>query len=61
MNGYMFLIVFLLFLTTAGLGNNTPAVRWGHQFVTDTDDIVRAAVAGSNGGIYFAIKWEISI
>jgi hypothetical protein len=50
----MVLVVLSLFLTTAALGNNSPAVRWGHQLMSETDDVPRSAVVGSDGGIYFA-------
>jgi len=51
----MFLIVFSLFLTTAALGVNTQTVRWGHQLMSETDDVPRAAAVDSEGGIYFAV------
>ncbi|MHC4298505.1 MAG: hypothetical protein ACYS7Y_14485 [Planctomycetota bacterium] len=54
MNRSMVLVVLSLFLTTAALGNNSPAVRWGHQLMSETDDVPRSAVVGSDGGIYFA-------
>jgi hypothetical protein len=50
----MVLVVLSLFLTTAALGNNSPAVRWGHQLMSETDDVPRAAAVDGEGGIYFA-------
>jgi len=50
------LAIVSLFLTSAALGRNAPAVRWGHQLVTPTHDVARAAVVDSNDGIYFAVK-----
>ena len=50
------LVILSLYLTSAALGQNAPAVRWGRQLITDTDDVARNAVAGSDGGIYFTIK-----
>jgi hypothetical protein len=54
MNRSMVLVVLSLFLTTAALGNNSPAVRWGHQLMSETDDVPRAAAVDGEGGIYFA-------
>ena len=45
-----------LFLTSAALGRNPPTVRWGYQLVTSTEDVVRAAFADSNDGIYFCVS-----
>jgi hypothetical protein len=50
------LVILSLFLTSAALGGNDLTVRWGHQLITDTDDVARAAIADSNDGIYFAVK-----
>ena len=54
------LVILSLYLTSAtlGLGQNAPAVRWGHQLLTDTDDVPRSAVVSSDGDIYFVIKKE---
>ena len=54
MNRSMVIVVFSLFLTTAALGVNTQTVRWGHQLMSETDDVPRAAAVDSEGGIYFA-------
>jgi hypothetical protein len=49
------LAVFCLYITSTVLGRNPPTVRWGHQLVTPTEDVVRAAFAGSNDSIYFYV------
>ena len=59
MNRSIFLIVFSLFLTTAALGVNTQTVLWGHQLMSETDDVPRAAAVGSEGGIYFAFEKQV--
>ena len=59
MNRSMFFVVFSLFLTTAVLGVNTQTVHWGLQPMSETDDVPRSAVAGSDGGIYFAVKKQV--
>ncbi len=48
------LVILSLCLTSAALGRNAPAVRWGHQLVTPTDDVARAAVADSNDRVKYA-------
>ncbi len=53
------LVVLSLFLTSAAVGLNTQTVRWGHQLMSETDDVPRSAVAGSDGGIYFAFKKQV--
>jgi hypothetical protein len=40
------------------MDGNANTIRWGHQPIADTDDVPRAAVAGSDGGIYFVLKRE---
>lgn len=50
------LAIVSLFLTSAALGRNPPTVRWGYQLVTSTEDVVRAAFADSNDGIYFCVS-----
>ena len=50
------LVVFSLCVTTAALGRYAPTVRWGHQLVTPTDDVPRAAVADGNDGIYVTVQ-----
>ncbi|MHC4259654.1 MAG: NHL repeat-containing protein [Planctomycetota bacterium] len=55
-NKRIILVIFFLYLTSTVLGRNAPAVRWGHQLVTPTDDVAHAAVADSNDDIYFAVK-----
>jgi hypothetical protein len=54
----MFLVVLSLSLTTAGLGDNTPTVRWGHQILTPTDDGLTSGqmVVNSNGSIFLIIN-----
>ena len=59
MNRSMVLVVFSLFLTTAALGGNGPAVRWGHQLMSETDDVPRSAAVDGEGGIYFAFKKQV--
>lgn len=59
MNRSLFLIVFSFFLTTAALGVNTQTVRWGHQLMSETDDVPRSAAVDSEGGIYFAFKKQV--
>ena len=59
MNRSMFFVVFSLFLTTAALGVNTQTVRWGHQLMSETDDVPRAAAVDNEGGIYFAFKKQV--
>ena len=59
MNRSIFLIVFSFFLTMAALGVNTQTVRWGHQLMSETDDIPRSAVVDGEGGIYFAFKKQV--
>jgi hypothetical protein len=59
MNRSIFLIVFSLFLTTAALGVNNKTVRWGHQLMSETDDVPRSAVVDSEGGIYFVFKKQV--
>ena len=49
MNRSMFFVVFSLFLTTAALGVNTQTVRWGHQLMSETNDVPRAAAVDSEG------------
>ena len=49
------LTIVSLFLTSAALGRNELAVRWGHQLLTPTDDVARAEVADSNDSIYFTV------
>lgn len=50
-------VTFLLCLTTAALGQNAPAVRWGHQLVTPTNDsLFRTMVVDSNKGVYIAVS-----
>jgi len=48
------LVIVSLYLTSAALGVNTQTVRWGHQLMSETDDVPRAAAVDSEGGIYFA-------
>ena len=55
MNRSRVIVVFSLFLTTAALGRNAPEVRWGHQLMSETDDVPRSAAVDSEGGIYFAV------
>jgi len=50
------LVVFSLCLASTAMGRTAPAVRWGHQLETDTDDVARAAVVDSNDDIYFTVK-----
>ena len=50
MNRGIGLVIWAVFLTTAALGGNGPAVRWGHQLMMKTDDCPRAAAVGSDGG-----------
>ena len=50
------LVILSLCLTSAALGGNVLTIRWGHQLLTDTDGVPRAAVVGSDGGIYFTVK-----
>jgi len=50
------LAIVSLFLTSAALGRDDLTVRWGHQLVTPTDNVARAAVADSNDGIYFTVE-----
>ena len=50
----MVTVVFSLLLTTAALGVNTQTVRWGHQLMSETNDVPRAAAVDGEGGIYFA-------
>ena len=59
MNRSPFLIVFSLFLTPAALGVNTQTVHWGHQLMSETDDVPRSAEVDSEGGIYFAFKKQV--
>jgi len=40
MNRSMFFVVFSLFLTTAAMDGNANTIRWGHQPIADTDDVV---------------------
>jgi hypothetical protein len=56
MNIKMSLVVLSIFLKTAGLGDNAPAVRWGHQLMSETDDVPRSAVVDSNDDIYFVVQ-----
>ncbi|TKJ36415.1 MAG: hypothetical protein CEE38_11400 [Planctomycetes bacterium B3_Pla] len=50
------LVILSLCLASAAPGRDAPAVRWGHQLVTPTDDVARSAVADSNDSIYFTVK-----
>ena len=59
MNRSMFFVVFSLFLTTAALDGNANTIRWGHQLMSETDDVPRSAVVDSEGGIYFAFKKQV--
>jgi hypothetical protein len=59
MNRSLFLIVFSLFLTTVALGANTQTVRWGHQLMSETDDVPRSAAVDNEGGIYFAFIKQV--
>jgi len=59
MNRSIFLIVFSLLLTTAALDGNANTIRWGHQLMSETDDIPRSAVVVGEGGIYFAFKKQV--
>jgi len=52
-------MVFSFFLTTAALGVNSQTVRWGHQLMSETDDIPRSAVVDGEGRIYFAFKKQV--
>ena len=54
-NKRIILATLCFFITTVALGRNPPTVRWGHQLVTPEDDVVRAAFADSNDGIYFYV------
>ena len=53
------LAIVSLFLTSMAMGRNTPTVRWGQQLLSETDDVPRSAVVGSEGGIYFAFKKQV--
>ncbi|MFC1635840.1 hypothetical protein ACFL5Z_13455 [Planctomycetota bacterium] len=55
-NNKIIIVIFSLCLTSTAMGRNAPVVRWGHQLVTPTDNVARAAVVDSNDGIYFAIE-----
>ena len=48
--------IFCLYITSTAPGRNVPTVRWGHQLVTPAEDVVRAAFADSNDGIYFCVS-----
>lgn len=50
------LAVISLCFTSTALGQNAPKVRWGHQLVTPTFDVARAAVVDSNDDIYFIVR-----
>ena len=53
------LVVFYLCLASMALGRNTPTVRWGHQLMSETDDVPRSAVVDNEGGIYFAFQKQV--
>jgi len=53
------LVAFYLCLASMAMGRNTPTVRWGHQLMSETDDVPRSAVVDSEGGIYFAFKKQV--
>ena len=50
------LAIVSLFLTSAAMGRNVPTVRWGHQLMSETDDVPRSAVVDSNDDIYFVVQ-----
>ena len=55
-NKITFFVIFLLYLTAATAGQNSPKVQWGHQLVTPTKDtLFGTMVVDSNDGIYIAI------
>ena len=41
------------------MDGNANTVRWGHQLMSETDDVPRAAAVDSEGGIYFAFKKQV--
>jgi hypothetical protein len=41
------------------MDGNANTIRWGHQLMSETDDVPRSAVVGSEGGIYFAFKKQV--
>jgi len=53
------LAIVSLFLTSMAMGRNAPKVRWGHQLMSETDDVPRSAVVDNEGGIYFAFKKQV--
>jgi len=50
------LAIVSLFLTSVAMGRNELTIRWGHQPVTPTFDVARAAEVDSNDDIYFVVK-----
>jgi hypothetical protein len=43
----------------AALDGNANTIRWGHQLMSETDDVPRSAVVDNEGGIYFVFKKQV--
>ena len=41
------------------MDGNANTIRWGHQLMSETDDVPRSAVVDNEGGIYFAFKKQV--